>query len=169
LIFVSGLFTNVLFLSGFAKQSEHSCKPIFAKNKIKKMKQLICALALVMSFSFAVNTQKAQPKIIALITRASWCVVCQANGPRFMKDIMPMIQENKDVLIVTNDLSDKKTTASSKRTLQKAGLDDFAEKNPATGMLYLFNANTKKLLSSASLADSNEEIEKAYKKALSKI
>lgn len=133
------------------------------------MKQIIFALALVISFSFAVNAQKVQPKMIALLTKASWCVVCQANGPRFMKDIMPMIQENKDVLIMTNDLSDKKTTATSRKTLQKIDLYDFAEKNPATGMLYFFNANTKKLLSSASLGDSNEQIEKAYKKALSKI
>lgn len=133
------------------------------------MKQLIYALALVMSISFAANAQKTQPKIIALLTKASWCVVCQANGPRFMKDIMPMIQENKEVQIVVNDLSDKKTTASSRKILQKAGIYDFAEKNPATGMLYFFNANTKKRLSSASLADSNEEIEKAYNKALSKM
>lgn len=133
------------------------------------MKQLICALALVMSFSLVVNAQKNQPKIIALLTKASWCVVCQANGPRFMTDIMPMVQENKEVQMVVNDLSDKKTTTASRKTLQKIGLYDFAEKNPATGMLYFFNVNTKKLLSSASLADSNEQIEKAYKKALSKI
>ena len=132
------------------------------------MKQLICAVALVLSFSFAASAQKVQPKVIALLTKASWCVVCQANGPRFMKDIMPMIRENKEVQIIMNDLSDKKTTAMSRRTLQKANLDDFAEKNPATGMLYFFNANTKKLLSSVSLAQSNEEIEKAYQKALTK-
>ena len=132
------------------------------------MKQLICAVALVMSFSFTTNAQKVQPKVIALITKAFWCVVCQANGPRFMKDIMPMIRGNKEVQIIINDLSDKKTTATSRRPLQKAGIDDFAEKNLATGMLYFFNANTKKLLSSVSLAQSNEEIEKAYQKALAK-
>ena len=132
------------------------------------MKQLICAVALVMSFSFTTNAQKVQPKVIALITKASWCVVCQTNGPRFMKDIMPMIRGNKEVQIIINDLSDKKTTATSRRPLQKAGIDYFAEKNPATGMLYFFNANTKKLLSSVSLAQSNEEIEKAYQKALAK-
>jgi predicted protein tyrosine phosphatase len=133
------------------------------------MKQLICALVLVMSFSFAAKAQKIQPKIIALLTKASWCVVCQANGQRFTKDIMPMIQENKEVQIIVNDLSDKKTTAMSRKALQKADIYDFAEKNPATGMLYFFNANTKKRLSSASLSDSNEEIEKAYNKALSKM
>ncbi|HET7115085.1 MAG TPA: hypothetical protein VFI29_01255 [Hanamia sp.] len=132
------------------------------------MKQLICAVALVMSFSFAASAQKVQPKVIALLTKASWCVVCQANGPRFMKDIMPMVNENKEVKMVMNDLSDKKTTAMSKRMLEKIGIYDFAEKNPATGMLYFFDANTKKLLSQVSLAQSNEEIEKAYQTALKK-
>lgn len=133
------------------------------------MKRLICALTFLMSFSFVANAQKIQPKIIALITKASWCVVCQANGPRFMKDVMPMIQENKEVQIIINDLSDKKTIGLSRKTLQKAGLNDFAEKNPATGMLYFFSADTKKRLSSASLGDSNEELEKAYQKALKKM
>jgi hypothetical protein len=36
-------------------------------------------------------------------------------------------------------------------------------------MLYFFIDKTKKRLSSASLSDSNEEIEKAYNKALSKM
>jgi len=132
------------------------------------MKHLIVALLFVMGLSFTANAQKVQPKVIALFTKASWCVVCQANGPRFMKDIMPMITENKEVKILTNDLSDNKTTTMSKRILEKAGIYDFAEKNPTTGMLYFFDANTKKLLSSVSLAQSNEDMEKAYHKALSK-
>jgi predicted protein tyrosine phosphatase len=133
------------------------------------MKQLICALVLVMSFSFAAKAQKIQPTINALLTKASWCVVCQANGQRFTKDIMPMIQENKEVQIIVNDLSDKKTTAMSRKALQKADIYDFAEKNPATVILFFFIYNKKTRLSSASLSDSNEEIEKAYNKALSKM
>lgn len=133
------------------------------------MKKLICAILLVMSFSFATSAQKTQPKIIAFLTKASWCYVCQANGPRFMKDVMPMIADNKEVTMIVNDLSDKKTIAMSRRLLAKADIYDFAEKNSATGMLYFFNANTKKLLSKVSLAQSNEQIEKAYRKALSKV
>ena len=132
------------------------------------MKKLICAISLVMSFAFVANAQKVQPKIIALLTKASWFYVCQANGPRFMKDVMPNITDNKDVKMIINDLSDKKTIAISRRILQKADIYDFAEKNPATGMLYFFNAEKKKLLSKVSLAQSSEEIEKAYQKALAK-
>ena len=70
--------------------------------------------------------------------------------------------------MIINDLSDKKTTAMSRRMLERAGIYDFAEKNPATGMLYFFSAEKKKLLSRVSLAQSNEEIEKTYQKALRK-
>ena len=132
------------------------------------MKQLICALALVMSFSFAASAQNAQPKVIALLTKASWCPVCQANSPRFMKDVMPMVMKNKEVKMVMNDLSDKKSIAMSKGMLEKAGIYNFAEKNPATGMLYFFDGKTKELISKVSLAESNEEIKKAYMEALSK-
>ena len=131
------------------------------------MKKLICAFALVMGFAFAANAQ-AQPKVIALLTKASWCPVCQANGPRFMKDVMPMVMKNKEVKMVMNDLSDKKTTAMSKDMLEKAGIYNFAEKNPATGMLYFFDAKTKKLISKVSLADTNDEIKEAYQTALGK-
>ncbi len=132
------------------------------------MKQLICAVALVMSLSFAASAQNAQPKVIALLTKASWCPVCQANGPRFMKDVMPMVIKNKDVKMVMNDLSDKKSTALSKGMLEKAGIYKFAETNFATGMLYFIDAKTKELISKVSLAEPNEEIEKVYKEALSK-
>ncbi|MEO9003580.1 MAG: hypothetical protein ABI288_02535 [Ginsengibacter sp.] len=132
------------------------------------MKHLFCAIALLMSISFTATAQKPQPKIIALLTKASWCYVCQANEPRFMKDIMPIIADNKDVKLLINDLSDKKTIAMSRRILQKVDIYDFAEKNPATGMLYFFSAEKKKLLSKISLAQSSEDIDKAYQKALSK-
>lgn len=132
------------------------------------MKKLIFAIALVMSFSFVASAQNVQPKVIALLTKASWCPVCQANGPRFMKEVMPMVMKNKEVEMVMNDLSDKKTVAMSKGMLEKAGIYKFAQNNPATGMLYFLDAKSKELISKVSLAESNEEIEKAYQEAVSK-
>ena len=132
------------------------------------MKQLICAIALVLGISFAVSAQNSQPKVIALLTKASWCPICQANGPRFMKDVMPMVMKNKEVQMVMNDVSNDDTKATAKPMLEKAGIYEFTEKNPGTGMLYFINARTKKLISKVSLAQSNMEIQEAYQKALSK-
>jgi thiol-disulfide isomerase/thioredoxin len=117
---------------------------------------------------FCGKPQNAHPKVIVLLTKASWCPVCQATGPRFMKDVMPMVMNNKDVKMVMNDLSDKKTIAMSKDMLEKARVYNFAEKNPATGMLYFIDGKTKKLISKVSLAQSNDEIKKDYMEALSK-
>jgi len=132
------------------------------------MKHLIVALALVMGFSSSASAQNANPKVIALLTKASWCPVCQANGPRFEKDIMPMVMENKDVKMVMNDVSDDNSKAMSKGMLEKAGIYKFAEKNPGTGMLYFLDAKTKRLLSKVSLASTNEEIKEAYQTAMKK-
>lgn len=132
------------------------------------MKQLIFAVALIMGLSLSASAQKTQPKVIALLNKASWCPICQENGPRFMKEVMPMVMKNKKVKMMMNDLSDKKTIAKSKGMLEKAGIYTFARENPATGVLYFFGAKTKEFISKVSLSKSNEEIQNLYMEALSK-
>ncbi|GAC1310166.1 MAG: hypothetical protein NVSMB24_26870 [Mucilaginibacter sp.] len=130
------------------------------------MKKLLVATLLFMGMAISGFAQNA--KVIALVNKASWCPVCQANGPRFEKDIMPMAMANKDVQIVMNDLSDDKTKASSLPMLKKAGIVSFAKKNTDTGTLYFIDAKSKKLISQVSLAQSDEEIKKVFMAALAK-
>ena len=56
----------------------------------------------------------------------------------------------------------------SNTMLKDAGIYQFAKKKPATGIRYLFSADTQKLLSKLSVDDLNEEIGKVYKDAISK-
>lgn len=130
------------------------------------MKKLLVATLLFMGMAISGFAQNA--KVIALVNKASWCHVCQANGPRFEKNIMPMAMANKDVQIVMNDLSDDKTKAASLPMLEKAGVASFAKKNTGTGTLYFIDAKSKKLISEVSLAKSDEEIKKVYMAALAK-
>ena len=130
------------------------------------MKKLLVATMMFMGIAISGFAQQA--KVIALVNKASWCTVCQANGPRFEKDIMPMAMANKDVQIVIDDLSDEKTKAASLPMLQKAGIASFAKKNTGTGTLYFIDAKSKKLISEVSLAKSDEEIKKVYMAALAK-
>lgn len=130
------------------------------------MKKLLVATMLFMGIAISGFAQ--QTKVIALVNKASWCPVCQANGPRFEKNIMPMAMANKDIQIVMNDLSDDKTKAASLPMLQKAGIASFAKKNTGTGTLYFIDAKSKKLISEVSLAKSDEEIKKVYMAALPK-
>jgi hypothetical protein len=130
------------------------------------MKKLLVATLLFMGI--AVSGFAQQVKVIALVNKASWCPVCQANGPRFEKDIMPMAMQNKNVQIVMNDLSDDKTIASSLPMLEKAGIVSFAKKNSGTGTLYFINAKSKKIISEVSLAESDAKIKEVYMAALAK-
>lgn len=130
------------------------------------MKKLVIATMLFMGMAITGFTQST--KVIALVNKASWCHVCQENGPRFEKDIMPMAMQNKNVQIVMNDLSDAKTKSASLTMLQKAGIEKFASKNTGTGMLYFIDAKSKKLISKVSLAENNEQIKKVYMAALAK-
>jgi hypothetical protein len=131
------------------------------------MKQLICAIVLATSLSVSARAQSSGPAVIALLNKASWCTVCKANGPRFEKEIMPMVMGNKAVQMVMNDLSDGSTKAASAAMLENAGIAPFAAKNNGTGILFFLDAKTKKLISKISLAKPTIKIKQVYEKALS--
>lgn len=125
-------------------------------------------LFLLILFGSNVNAQSGEPELIVLLNKADWCGVCKSNGPRVEKDLMPMLMKNKEVQVVMNDLSNKKTISKSKTMLEKAGMKSIADKNKGTGTLYFIDAKSKKPISNISIAKSNEEIMAAYKKALEK-
>lgn len=133
-----------------------------------KFKNLGLTILMVTVLSvFSVNAQNAHPKVIALLTKASWCPVCKANGPRFKKDIMPMVMKNKAIKMIALDMSDKNTIASSKKMLKSAGIPlSFMQTHKATGLVYFFNAKTKKLINEVSIANPNMQIEMTLKAAM---
>ncbi|MGS0748767.1 hypothetical protein [Halpernia sp. GG3] len=132
---------------------------------ISTFKKIGLVIILTMIGMFTAQAQN-NAKVIAVLNKADWCPICKANGPRVEKDLMPMMMQNKDLQFVVNDLSNDKTKAVSNAMLAKAGIASFSKMNNGTGMIYFLNAKSKMLISSASLADSNEEIVKAYKTAL---
>lgn len=134
----------------------------------KRIKGLLIATLLLLGTTSIGFAQSQHVKVIALLNKASWCPVCKANGPRFMKDIAPMVMKNKEVKMVVYNLSNAKTRAKSGKKLKKAGIYHFAIRHDATGAIYFLDANSKKLLSRVNLAESNKKIKKAYKQALSK-
>lgn len=75
------------------------------------MKKLLTVVLLLTGF--AISGFRHQTKVIALVNKASWCHVCQENGARFEKEIMPMAMQNPNVQIVMNDVSDNNTKAAS--------------------------------------------------------
>ncbi len=130
------------------------------------MKKLLVATILFIGMATTGFAQEA--KVIALVNKASWCHVCKENGPRFEKDIMSMVMENKSINLVMNDLSNAASKTTSLPMLQQAGIEQFALKNKGTGMVYFIDAITKKLITKISLAKSTDDIKKAYMATLVK-
>lgn len=121
----------------------------------------------IMSFSFtalfaAVKTQPKQtkeiePKVFAVINRADWCPICQANGSRIMSEVMPACK-NLKVIFLPNDLTNDQTIAKSGEDLKKNRLVAAVQSVKSTGVILLIDAKTKKLIKEISVAKPSAEI-----------
>ena len=85
------------------------------------MKQKVLAYFLLISLAFSALAGNAQEgrKVIAVINKADWCPVCQSNGEKIMKEVMPMFEQT-NVQFVMNDLTNDSTKADSKMKLNEA-------------------------------------------------
>ena len=131
------------------------------------MKKVLVSIVAV--FLFTVNAAAGDYKVIAMVNSASWCGVCKANDQRIMENVMPAFMMNSDFLIVMNDLSDKDSKARSKADLEKAGVYDIAQKEKKTGMIHLINPSSLDIIASISVSESDDNIRKAFREALSKV
>lgn len=132
-------------------------------------KLIIMTVILMMSVLFTAFTANAQDgrKVIAVVNKAGWCPVCQANGPRFMKEVMPMFKDS-GVEFVMNDLTDETTKAASKTKLKEAHAYNAVKKIDATGLVLLVDAKTGKLLDKISMAEPTEKIINTIKESCTK-
>jgi hypothetical protein len=109
-------------------------------------------------------TAQSSPKVIAVINRADWCPVCKANGPRVMQEVMPACKDMQ-VTFLMNDLTDKKSIAQSKATLQMDGVYKAVEEQTSTGLIILVDNKTKKVLQTISVAEPTDKIVSTIKTA----
>ncbi|RZL44123.1 MAG: hypothetical protein EOP00_21210 [Pedobacter sp.] len=72
-----------------------------------------------------------EPKLIAVVNRADWCLVCRQNQERFSNLLGSYVA--KGIKIYVNDLTNDSTKANSKAELQKAGLYDAVTTTPRKG------------------------------------
>lgn len=99
----------------------------------------------------------AKPKIIAVVNRADWCSVCKNHGERAGKVLMGAVAEGS-ISVVMNDLTDELTAKHSAGELKAAGLEKAMAPFSATGVLYLFDAKTKRVLRQVTVANTDQEI-----------
>ncbi len=127
------------------------------------MKTLLTSLIFALFISLTANAQM-DTKVIAVVNRADWCPACEKNGERAMTTLMEH-NKNKAVRFIVNDLTDKATKAESAKKLQMAGLEQVMSSFKATGMVYFFDAKTKKLIDKISVVKSNSELAKTLENA----
>ncbi len=123
---------------------------------MKKVRSIIATALFAVVLSIGAFAQTA-PKIIAVVNQADWCSVCKANGQRAMGAFM---ENNKDgsISLVVNDVTNAETKKRSATGLSNTGLTKAMEDYKASGVIYFFDAKSKKPITQVTIANSNEEI-----------
>ena len=104
-----------------------------------------------------------------MITRANWCPTCRANEGKIKNELLPAYSNSKEVVVVINEVTNRKTKAKSKPILQAAGVYDISLKEQATGLVTIINPLTGSILKQLYVSYSLPEMEKAIADALAKI
>jgi hypothetical protein len=105
----------------------------------------------------AVLNAQTNTKVVAVINRADWCHVCQANGEKMMNEVMPVF-ENSGIRFMMNDLTNHATTEKSKELLKESKVYEAVKSNTYTGLVLLVDAETGKLISKISVAEPAQKI-----------
>lgn len=103
------------------------------------------------------QTKATTPKVYAVINRADWCHVCQANEARVMSEVMPACKDLK-VKFVTNNLTNEQTIAKSTVELKNNKVFNAVKETKSTGVILLVDAKTKKVIKQVSVSKPSEEI-----------
>jgi spermidine/putrescine-binding protein len=72
--------------------------------------------------AFSGNAQQTK-KVIVVVNKAGWCPVCQANGEKIMKEVIPAFNES-NVMFIMNDLTNDAAKSDSKMKLDEAKVYD---------------------------------------------
>ncbi len=132
--------------------------------KMKKMRLIFTAcLFLIGVFAFAQDGTK----VIALVTKASWCPVCKKNGDRMAKEVFSSYMDGK-LKVVMNDVSDENTKKESQKEIENNKIGEIASKSKSTGIITLIDIKTGKVVSTISVGKSTEKVKKAIDAALAK-
>lgn len=123
------------------------------KNRLfKQVSLFVTAFMLTVALNAQTNT-----KVVAVINRADWCHVCQANGEKMMKEVMPVF-ENSGIRFIMNDLTNDATTEKSKELLKESKVYEAVKSNTYTGLVLLVDAETGKLTGKISVAEPAQKI-----------
>lgn len=104
-----------------------------------------------------------------MVTWANWCPPCRANEAKINNELIPAYSTSKDVIVVTNDITNKKSKAKSKPVLQSARVYEISLKEQATGSIAIINLANGKIVNRLHVVYDTERIKKAIANALAGI
>ncbi len=101
-----------------------------------------------------------------MVTHANWCPTCRANEGKINNELIPAFLNSKDVLVVINDVTNKRSKSKSKPELQSAGVYDISLMEQATGLITIINPSSGKIVSRMYVSYSLEAMKKTIADAL---
>lgn len=113
---------------------------------------------------FLFSTQlfaQTSPSYYAVLVKAKWCSNCIKNEDRVVSEVLSRLDENV-FSVITNDLTNKQTKAASAEILKANNLDYVNLRS--TGILFLVDARTKKIVESIVISKSSEDIAKTIER-----
>jgi len=130
---------------------------------MKTTKLILVSLVLILFVSVSVFAQ-SNSKVIAVVNHADWCSACKNNGERAQATFK---SNNADgtIQFVVNNLTNDETKAQSTETLKMLGLEKAMAEYKGTGMVYFFDADSKKLINKITVGKSNQELAQALSTA----
>ncbi|MCE9580514.1 MAG: hypothetical protein K8W52_45765 [Deltaproteobacteria bacterium] len=117
---------------------------------------LLVVLGLVASVTSSAHAD-TRPTVITVVNRADWCSVCKTHGERAGKAVMAANTDGALQLVI-NDLTSEETAKHSAAALDAAGVRRAMAPYTATGVLYFFDAKTKRSLGQVTVASTDAEI-----------
>jgi hypothetical protein len=147
---------------------------LMRKNRCKFIRR-IAALIVALFYFSAMNAcaestrprTLAAPKIIAVYAYADWCPNCKILSPALEQARIHGTLDEKPVLFVTLNLTDKLHIQQSILLASALGIGEFLRaQGSATGYVAVLDASTKHEISRFDRTSSTEEIEAILLKAL---
>lgn len=129
---------------------------------MKKVLLFVTTMFLTLSAAFS----QTNNKLVVMVTRANWCPPCRANESKIKNELIPAYADTKEVLIVINDITNRRTKANSKPALQRAGVYEISLKEQATGSITLIYPATGKIINRLHVVYGIEKIKTAIGDAL---
>lgn len=110
------------------------------------MRFLLCLLACLMIAPAAEAVRPLpKPQLLAVYFYADWCPNCKLLSPKVQEARAKDGLDNKEVLFITLNLTDKASIHQSVMMAQALGIADFVQaQGSATGYVALLDATTKK-------------------------